>query len=180
MSFWVIQRPRHFRQNIAHELHLALASVDNVDPQIASLSIAKHIEVGIYNAAIQEARRLKLVAKWSNAAFVQLYLQKWRTVRTHLSPYVCQQLAAHKWKPYSLAFLTYLELNPDKWDPLAQRISKRNQSKCENTTAASTNAYTCGKCKKNDCTYYQLQTRSADEPMTTFCCCLQCGHRWKF
>jgi transcription elongation factor S-II len=26
----------------------------------------------------------------------------------------------------------------------------------------------CGKCKKNKTTYYQLQTRGADEPMTTF------------
>ena len=28
-------------------------------------------------------------------------------------------------------------------------------------------------------TYYQLQTRSADEPMTTFVSCLKCATRWK-
>lgn len=38
----------------------------------------------------------------------------------------------------------------------------------------------CGKCKKKDCTYNQLQTRSADEPMTTFVMCNACGNRWKF
>jgi len=38
----------------------------------------------------------------------------------------------------------------------------------------------CGKCKKKDCTYNQLQTRSADEPMTTFVLCNACGNRWKF
>lgn len=38
----------------------------------------------------------------------------------------------------------------------------------------------CGKCKKKDCTYNQLQTRSADEPMTTFVLCNNCGNRWKF
>ena len=27
---------------------------------------------------------------------------------------------------------------------------------------------------------FQVQTRSADEPMTTFCFCNECGHRWKF
>ena len=27
--------------------------------------------------------------------------------------------------------------------------------------------------------YIQLQTRSADEPMTTFVLCLECGNRWK-
>lgn len=38
----------------------------------------------------------------------------------------------------------------------------------------------CGVCKKRNVTYNQLQTRSADEPMTTFCMCNECGHRWKF
>ena len=32
----------------------------------------------------------------------------------------------------------------------------------------------------NNCSHYQLQTRSADEPMTTFVSCQECGHRWKF
>ena len=38
----------------------------------------------------------------------------------------------------------------------------------------------CFKCKKNECTYYQMQTRSADEPMTTFVTCQHCGARWRF
>ena len=42
------------------------------------------------------------------------------------------------------------------------------------------NDFTCFKCKSNKCTFYQLQTRSADEPMTTFVTCLNCGNRWKF
>ena len=38
----------------------------------------------------------------------------------------------------------------------------------------------CGKCKMKNCTYNQIQTRSADEPMTTFVLCNECGNRWKF
>lgn len=45
---------------------------------------------------------------------------------------------------------------------------------------AVTNDITCGKCKQREVEYTQAQTRSADEPMTTFCCCLKCGNRWKF
>ena len=37
----------------------------------------------------------------------------------------------------------------------------------------------CGKCKGKKTTYYQMQTRSADEPMTTFVTCHGCGHKWK-
>jgi transcription elongation factor S-II len=40
--------------------------------------------------------------------------------------------------------------------------------------------FTCGKCKGEKTTYFQMQTRSSDEPMTTFVTCLQCGNRWKF
>jgi len=39
--------------------------------------------------------------------------------------------------------------------------------------------FVCGRCKKNETTYYQMQTRSADEPMTTFISCVNCGHHWK-
>ena len=44
---------------------------------------------------------------------------------------------------------------------------------------ACTDAFTCRQCKSNKCSYYQMQTRSADEPMTTFVSCIMCGARWK-
>lgn len=39
--------------------------------------------------------------------------------------------------------------------------------------------FKCGKCKSKKTTYYQMQTRSADEPMTTYVTCLGCNNRWK-
>jgi transcription elongation factor S-II len=39
--------------------------------------------------------------------------------------------------------------------------------------------FKCGKCKSKKTVYYQLQTRSADEPMTTYVTCKECGNRWK-
>ncbi|KAI1077634.1 transcription elongation factor [Whalleya microplaca] len=38
----------------------------------------------------------------------------------------------------------------------------------------------CSNCKERKVSYSQAQTRSADEPMTTFCECTVCGKRWKF
>lgn len=40
--------------------------------------------------------------------------------------------------------------------------------------------FQCFKCKSYNTIYNQLQTRSSDEPMTTFVTCLKCNHRWKF
>ncbi|XP_024367084.1 transcription elongation factor TFIIS [Physcomitrium patens] len=45
---------------------------------------------------------------------------------------------------------------------------------------ASTDQFRCGKCGQRKTTYFQLQTRSADEPMTTFVTCVNCNARWKF
>ncbi|EDO05373.1 Transcription factor S-II (TFIIS) central domain family protein [Babesia bovis T2Bo] len=40
--------------------------------------------------------------------------------------------------------------------------------------------FKCLKCHSMETVYYQLQTRSSDEPMTTFVTCLECNNRWKF
>ncbi|XP_031154642.1 transcription elongation factor A protein 3 isoform X7 [Sander lucioperca] len=48
------------------------------------------------------------------------------------------------------------------------------------TGGTTTDLLQCGKCRKKNCTYNQVQTRSADEPMTTFVLCNECGNRWKF
>ncbi|CAL8286827.1 unnamed protein product [Merluccius merluccius] len=47
------------------------------------------------------------------------------------------------------------------------------------TGGTSTDLLQCSKCRKKNCTYNQVQTRSADEPMTTFVLCNECGNRWK-
>ena len=44
---------------------------------------------------------------------------------------------------------------------------------------AVTDSFTCRKCRSKKCTYYELQTRSADEPMTLFITCIDCGTKWK-
>ncbi|CAJ1436213.1 unnamed protein product [Effrenium voratum] len=50
----------------------------------------------------------------------------------------------------------------------------------KNGQQLTTGMFTCGKCKGNKTTYFQMQTRSSDEPMTTFVTCLTCSNRWKF
>ena len=49
----------------------------------------------------------------------------------------------------------------------------------EDVAEAMTDQFKCGRCKQRKCTYYELQTRSADEPATIFVTCLDCGKNWK-
>mmetsp|Transcript_40657 Transcript_40657/g.73231 ORF Transcript_40657/g.73231 Transcript_40657/m.73231 type:complete len:347 (+) Transcript_40657:58-1098(+) len=50
----------------------------------------------------------------------------------------------------------------------------------KNGQQLTTGMFQCGKCKGTKTTYFQMQTRSSDEPMTTFVTCLTCNNRWKF
>ena len=81
-----------------------------------------------------------------------------------------------------LAKMTPEEMASDEMKNLRERFVKEaiNDAQLATVQGTKTDLLKCGKCKKRDCTYNQLQTRSADEPMTTFVMCNSCGHRWKF
>jgi transcription elongation factor S-II len=59
-------------------------------------------------------------------------------------------------------------------------IEERKRVMTTDISLVPDGAFTCGKCKSKKTHYYQMQTRSADEPMTTFVSCLNCSNRWKF
>ncbi len=75
--------------------------------------------------------------------------------------------------------MSHQELNPERWDALIQLKSVRDKNKYEQNMEAATDSFKCRKCRSTKCTYYELQTRSADEPMTIFITCLDCGTKWK-
>jgi len=77
----------------------------------------------------------------------------------------------------SIASLSPEKLFPDKWKPIIEKMEWLEYKK---KNMATTDIFYCHKCGKKKCTFYQLQTRSADEPMTTFVNCLVCGNAWKF
>ena len=75
--------------------------------------------------------------------------------------------------------MTHIEIYPDIWNELIENKKKVDENKFNGNITATTDNFTCYKCKSQKCSYYQLQTRSADEPMTTYVDCLNCGNRWK-
>ena len=72
--------------------------------------------------------------------------------------------------------LSRLELNPNIWK---RRYDKHNTCIESTNYISKSNIYTCKSCKKNECYVYELQTRSADEPMTIFITCINCGKKWR-
>ncbi|XP_035491736.2 transcription elongation factor A protein 3 isoform X2 [Scophthalmus maximus] len=81
-----------------------------------------------------------------------------------------------------LASMSAEEMASDELKQLRNVLTQEaiREHQMAKTGGTSTDLLQCGKCKKRNCTYNQVQTRSADEPMTTFVLCNECGNRWKF
>ncbi len=169
MSIRKIENPELFRNNIRNKLNEILKNEKN----------SCNLEKGIFNYSLKEAERYKIVKKWDNKHFIQIYLDHLRSIMTNLKGDILKQINDKSVKPHLVAFMTHQELCPEKWAKLIETKSKRDKNKFETNIAAATDSFTCRKCKGNQCTYYQMQTRSADEAMTTYINCIQCGSRWK-
>ena len=165
-----ITNPDTFRENIRKKMYVILS--DHL--------MATNLEKGVYNYCIKEANSKKIIKKWDNQYFKQLYIDHLRSIFSNLkNNELLQQIKGGDILPQNLAFMTHQEMNPTHWKKLIDQKIKRDANKFSNKIRASTDMFTCRKCKGSKCTYYELQTRSADEPATIFVTCLDCGKNWK-
>lgn len=165
-----IANPEQFRLNIRGKLNLILENDKH----------SSNLEKGIFNYALKEATNRKVVKKWDNQYFVQIYIDRLRSIYINLkNPEILDQIKSEAIQAHTVAFMTHQEMRPDKWKELIEEKTKKDKNKFENNVEASTDTFTCRKCKQNKCTYYTQQVRSADEPSTIFVNCLTCGNRWK-
>lgn len=167
-----ISNPDSFRENIRKKIEEVVATEDPL--------IAGNLEKGVFNYTIKEAGQRKIVKKWENPQFAQLYIDRMRSIYTNLKhPDLMESLRSGEVTPQAIAFMTHQEFQPDNWRKLIEAKMKRDASKYTDNLQASTDMFTCKKCRSKRCTYYELQTRSADEPATIFISCLDCGKHWK-
>jgi transcription elongation factor S-II len=165
-----IKNPVEFRTNVRVKINKFLNNE----------SMCNNLEKGIYNYCIKEATSRQIVKKWDNVYFTHLYIDKLRSVYCNLNnPELIKRIVSKVIKPHEVAFMTHQEIIPDKWEILLRDKKTREENIYAPKLEASTDGFTCRKCKSKECSYYQLQTRSADEPMTTFVTCITCGNRWK-
>ncbi len=171
MSKISIPNPEHFRKNIK----ATLSSIIEND------NIATNLEIGVYNYSLEYANKLNVVKQWSNPFFVQIYSDRLRSIYINIKNNVdlMTKLRTKEIKAHRLAYMSHQEMNPGAWRELIKEKEIRDKHKYDPVLEASTDEFTCRRCKSTQCTYYQLQTRSADEPMTTFVSCINCGKKWK-
>jgi transcription elongation factor S-II len=178
-----IKNPEQFRVNIQEKFFekiIELLDEHSISVHENEKKISVNIEKAVFNYAIKESTQRKIIKKWENPYFVQLYLDRLRTIFTNISNMeIIRQIHSGELSPQNFVFMTHQEMNPERWSELIQQKIKRDASKFNTNIEASTDMFTCKKCKSKKCTYYELQTRSADEPATIFITCLDCGKHWK-
>lgn len=158
--------------------------VDKLSKEI-DVKYATNIEKGIFNWTIKETKKLSQIPAWEDKAFTERYKRKYLSIRFNLEnkeTHLAERIKKGEVKTTTLASQPPEILHPS--GPVATTIQELKVKELKKELAKNkeenfTGIFQCLKCKKWKTTYYQLQTRSADEPMTTFVTCMNCNKRWK-
>ena len=152
-----------------------------------NLELSKNIEESIYNYTLFQSEVKGIEPKIDDKYFKRIYVNKIITLYNNIDKdsYVknynfLNTLNDKDFDIRNIAFLTPQEMHKDHWKKYLDRQSANDEFLYSRTAGIRTNEYKCGRCKEKNCTYYQLQVRCSDEPMTTFINCLNCGNRWSF
>ena len=143
-------------------------------------TIPINLEKSVLNHCVRKVRE----PSWDVFWFVQTYCHKFLEIHKILDR--CEQLRRSlldkRVKTKDVVDMKPHELHPGgPWDTtMTEKIHKDIRKQALAAELVNQEGFfTCARCKSRKTTYYQLQTRSADEPMTTFVSCLNCGKNWK-
>jgi len=144
------------------------------------------LERGMFEATFQSSQKQYIARNWNVPAFCEVYRQIVRSVMSNLHPLspvnnrrLMSRVKEGELSLYEVPFLSSYEMFPEKWFALKDKLLQREQKILEGNKSRATDQFKCRRCQKRECTYYELQTRSADEPMTIFITCLNCGKEWR-
>ena len=156
------------------------------DQLIHDILISRKIEQSVYNYIIKISKEKNIQRRWNNSIFKNLYNSKILSIYSNLKQdsYIgntsfYQRIKEGKVDVNKVGTLSVYDIFPDNWKELLTAKSKRDKIKYELKPEAMTNLFKCRKCGSRETSYYEVQTRSADEPMTQFITCLKCQCHWK-
>lgn len=144
------------------------------------------LEQEIYETSLNEADTKHIIKDWSIKLFEHLYLSLMRKSVSNLydKSYVKNTELIQKYKNKEvtlkdIASMNHYSLFESKWSERIERQKNIEKRQLEGNKSMATDQFLCSRCHKRECTYYEMQTRSADEPMTIFISCLNCGKNWR-
>ena len=149
--------------------------------------IIESIENSIYKYAVDKGVKNRISTSFDDIVFRRRYTAKVRTIYDNLNKasylhnkHFMNDILSGKLDVNNIAYINKWDVHRDNWKSYIDRKKAEEEYMTMRNKVNETDQYVCGRCKKNKTTTYQLQTRSADEPMTTFVTCIHCNHIWKF
>lgn len=151
--------------------------------------MAKEFELYMLENLVEQAKKEGYEIDWSNRTFWNMYRNRAISLYENLrgkDSYVqntqnlLERLRNGELTLKAIADMSPIDLYPSRWKESIEKIIETEKKMYSTQKSASIFMWCSGCKKKTKCDYYQLQTRSADEPMTTFVNCLECGKKWKF
>lgn len=148
-------------------------------------SLCTDLEKCIVRHSKQMIERGKSVAAWDNHKFTNIYKHKFLSLQ---NAFLTNENLRDKIKSRKVSVVEVVAMRPEQLQPdgvyaktVEEKVHKEMHKEYLAQQAVKNHIgfFTCNKCKSKKTTYYQLQTRSADEPMTTYVSCLNCGKKWK-
>ena len=147
---------------------------------------SRQIEKSIYNNIIKYTKKNNIKRKWNNIHFKSLYVSRIRSIYSNIKEDSYLKNKNFKKKILNneidvtmISELSKYDIFPENWKDLIEEKMKKDKLKYELKPEAMTDIFKCHRCSGRSCTYYEVQTRSADEPMTQFITCLDCNNNWK-
>lgn len=167
---------------------------------------AKNIEKAVWLWALEETKKASEQPVFENRLLRWRYKQKIKQLMSELTrdasmvacelvvegdgvrldmrlqPQLVYRLLNKRIKSQDLPTMRAEQLWPDGPHARAAFKLKEKELSMEKLRVADEDyegLFKCSRCKSKKTSYYQMQTRSADEPMTTYVTCNGCGHKWK-
>lgn len=144
---------------------------------LGDADLAARFERAAYNFSMRQSKFKNLPCSWESAVFLNDYQSKVVFVlRNHEA--AAREVRDNGADPDAVVRMRHAELAPERWEELKRLRDAKNEL-YGIKPKANTHSFKCKKCHNNECSYYEMQTRSADEPSTSFIMCLTCGNQWR-
>ena len=170
------EEPTEERVRVVPSIHTINASNVFVDHPLRDIVRknfgSEEIENAILNRCIRDAQKWIVDIDWESPAFLEMYRS--RAVSLYPHRHMVETMGV-----VEFVNSTPVDHSPSRWKPILMAAMEKDKAKYDRKATANIEIF-CRSCKKKTkCSYYLMQTRSADEPMTMFVTCLECDSKWK-
>ena len=176
-------------ENVFVECAIREKVTENFNEILGDEELAHQLEESLLHVVSDQAIKENMDINWANRVFWNMYCSRAISLYENLKGMDSYVQNEENWldrlKSGDIPVRTFAEMSsvdlcPVRWKAAIEKIIASEKRLYSKNDSASIFMW-CSACKKKTkCDYYQMQTRSADEPMTTFVNCLECDKKWKF